>query len=103
MVENIFLPKALIPKKPEFFVWYTGTLGQAEWLISFSKMLRGRAIPKKCENNLSNVPESILPLLSLEQPDLIVTNNKNEPLISIEITEHSLFNSLLLAVTLFKK
>lgn len=93
MVENIFLPKALIPKKPEFFVWYTGTLGQAEWLISFSKMLRGRAIPKKCENNLSNVPESILPLLSLEQPDLIVTNNKNEPLISIEITEQRSFGT----------
>ncbi len=88
-----FLPKILIPEKPDFFVWYTGTLGQAEWLISFSKNLKGRSLPKRCGSDLSVIPESILPLLSLEQPDLIVTDNKNRPLISIEITEQQAFGT----------
>ena len=88
-----FLPTELIPEKADYFVWYTGTLGQAEWLISFSRKLRGKAIPKRCEGDLSNIPDSILPLLSLEQPDLIVTDNINNPLISIEITEQQAFGT----------
>jgi hypothetical protein len=88
-----FLPKELIPKKPSYNVWYTGTLGQAEWLIAFSKKLKGNAIPFSCAKSLSNVPEQIRPLLSLEQPDLIVTDNKNNPLISIEITEQQAFGT----------
>jgi hypothetical protein len=88
-----FLQKDLIPKKADYFVWYTGTLGQAEWLISFSKKMRGKAVPRKCENDLSNVPNKILPLLSLEQPDLIVTDSENSPFISIEITEQQAFGT----------
>jgi hypothetical protein len=88
-----FLPKELIPKKAKYFVWYTGTLGQAEWLITFSKKLRGSALPISCKDNLSNAPESIMPLLVLEQPDLIVTDEKYNPLISIEITEQQAFGT----------
>ncbi len=88
-----FLPPTLIPNKPDFFVWYTGTLGQAEWLISFSKNLRGRSLPRRCSADLSAIPESIVSLLSLEKPDLIVTDNKNKPLISIEITEQQAFGT----------
>jgi len=88
-----FLPKELIPQKAKYFVWYTGTLGQAEWLITFSKELRGNALPVSCEKNLSNAPESIAPLLVLEQPDLIVTDEKYNPLISIEITEQQAFGT----------
>jgi len=91
--EFTFLPKEIIPKKPDYFVWYTGTLGQAEWLIAFSKKLKGHSIPKRCKGDLSNIPEKILPLLSLEQPDLIVTDSQNIPLISIEITEQQAFGT----------
>ncbi len=91
--ENTILPSDLIPRLPKYFVWYTGTLGQAEWLISYSKILRGCSIPKWCSKDLSNTPEKILPLLSLEQPDLIVTDNENNPILSAEITEQRSFGT----------
>lgn len=91
-----FLPQDLIPTQPRYFVWFTGTLGQAEWLISHSKHLRGRALPLSCPKSPSDndaivpwrlLPPKLKPLMSLEQPDLIVTDAEGFPLISIEITE----------------
>jgi hypothetical protein len=91
-----FLPQALIPKTPKFFVWFTGTLGQAEWLISHSRQLRGHSLPISCPKSPNDkdvlipwnkLPKKLKPLMSLEQPDLIVTDSEGVPLISIEITE----------------
>lgn len=91
-----FLPQDLIPTQPRYFVWFTGTLGQAEWLISHSKHLRGTALPLSCPKSPSDndaivpwrlLPPKLKPLMSLEQPDLIVTDAEGFPLISIEITE----------------
>lgn len=91
-----FLPQALVPKEPKYFVWFTGTLGQAEWLISHSRHLRGNALPLSCPKSPSDtgvlipwslLPPKIKPLMALEQPDLMVTDAQGNPLISIEITE----------------
>jgi len=91
-----FLPDELTPQIPSFLVWFTGTLGQAEWLISHSKMLRGRSIPLSCPKTIDDknaflewrdLPEKIKPLMRLEQPDLIVSDSSGNPLFSIEITE----------------
>lgn len=91
-----FLPQSLIPTKPKFFVWFTGTLGQAEWLISHSKHLRGNALPLPCPKSPGDqdvpitwdlLPIKLKPLMSLEQPDLMITDDLGNPLISIEITE----------------
>jgi hypothetical protein len=86
-----FLPIEWIPKKPEFFVWWTGTLGQAEWLITHSSVLRRRAVALKCPSNLSGVPDNLRPLFALEQPDLLISNADGKPLLSIEITEQQEF------------
>lgn len=91
-----FLPKSLIPSQPKYFVWFTGTLGQAEWLISHSRHLRGNALPLSCPKSPNDkdaqipwnlLPLKLKPLMSLEQPDLMVTDAEGTPLISIEITE----------------
>ena len=91
-----FLPQSLVPKEPKYFVWFTGTLGQAEWLISHSRHLRGNALPLSCPKSPSDtdvlipwnlLPPKIKPLMSLEQPDLMVSDAWGNPLISIEITE----------------
>lgn len=89
--EVSFLPEEMVPVQPEFFVWWTGTLGQAEWLISHSKILKGKAVAKECSKDLSTLPEKIRPLMALEQPDLLVTTSKLKALISIEITEQQEF------------
>lgn len=86
-----FLPLAWIPKKPQFFVWWTGTLGQAEWLITHSTALRGRTVAMKCPSNLDGVPNNLRPLFALEQPDLLISNTEGMPLLSIEITEQQEF------------
>lgn len=95
-----FLPQTLIPKEPKYLVWFTGTLGQAEWLISHSQHLRGNALPMSCPKSPSDtdvlvpwnlLPPIIKPLMSLEQPDLMVTDSQGNPLISIEITEQQPF------------
>jgi hypothetical protein len=86
-----FLPVEWIPKKPDFLVWWTGTLGQAEWLITHSSALRGRAIAMKCPSNLSSVPDNLRPLFALEHPDLLISDADGKPLLSIEITEQQEF------------
>jgi hypothetical protein len=86
-----FLPERWIPRVPKFYVWWTGTLGQAEWLITHSESLRGKAVARKCPSNLVGVPASIRPLLSLEQPDLLISDADGKPLMSIEITEQQEF------------
>jgi len=86
-----FLPSEWIPKKPQFLVWWTGTLGQAEWLITHSTKLRGRAVAAKCSSNLDGVPDTLRPLFALEQPDLLISNAEGSPLLSIEITEQQEF------------
>lgn len=89
--EISFLPPEWIPKKPSYQVWWTGTLGQAEWLITHSRSLRGRAIAMKCPSNLAGVPDALRPLFALEQPDLLISNMEGKPLLSIEITEQQEF------------
>ena len=100
--EQSFLPTELIPKDPEFFVWYTGTLGQAEWLITHSSELRGRTWPRECPksptdnaciNKWNELPPGVMSLMGLEQPDLMITNSVGTPLMSIEITEQQDFGS----------
>ena len=91
--EISFLPKEMVPTHPEFYVWWTGTLGQAEWLITHSKALNGKAIAKECSKDLATLPEKIRPLMALEQPDLLVTSSELKILISIEITEQQEFGT----------
>ena len=83
----------MLPTHPEFYVWWTGTLGQAEWLITHSKALNGKAIAKECSKDLATLPEKIRPLMALEQPDLLVTSSDLKILISIEITEQQEFGT----------
>lgn len=45
----------------------------------------------KCPANLDGVPTSMRPLLSLEQPDLLISDAEHKPLMSIEITEQQEF------------
>lgn len=95
-----FLPKSLVPDNPKYFVWFTGTLGQAEWLISHSSQLRGLALPLSCPKSPNDLeplvpwnllPKKLTPLLALEQPDLLVTDAEGIPLLTIEITEQQPF------------
>jgi hypothetical protein len=86
-----FLPIEWIPEKPQFFVWWTGTLGQAEWLITHSSALRRRAVAVKCPSTLAGVPNGLRPLFALEQPDLLISDAEGKPLLSIEITEQQEF------------
>lgn len=88
-----FMPKDLIPKNPKYLVWWTGTLGQAEWLITHSSELRGSALAKECKKSLEGVPLVLKPLLSLEQPDLLITEADGTPIMSIEITEQQEFGT----------
>lgn len=88
-----FMPKDLIPKNPKYLVWWTGTLGQAEWLITHSSELRGRALARECKKSLEGVPAVLKPLLSLEQPDLLITKADGTPIMSIEITEQQEFGT----------
>jgi hypothetical protein len=93
------LPKKLLPKEPDYLVWYTGTLGQAEWLITHSESLVGKSLPinwPKTENSLEQgdqYPDPVKALMSLEQPDIVVSDTSGKPLISIEITEQQDFGS----------
>lgn len=89
--EISFLPQEWIPARPDFFVWWTGTLGQAEWLITHSTALRGRSRAMKCPSNLSGVPDQLRPLFALEQPDLLIATAQGSPLLSVEITEQQEF------------
>lgn len=89
--EVSFLPESLRSEFPDFIVWWTGTLGQAEWLITHTPALRGRSVARSCPSNLRGIPDSLRPLLALEQPDLIITRLDGTPLISIEITEQQEF------------
>jgi len=91
--EVSFLPKDFQSASPKYLVWWTGTLGQAEWLISHSTELRGYAIAKECPKNLESLPLSLRPLMALEQPDLLISSTENVPLISIEITEQQEFGT----------
>lgn len=89
--EVSFLPDSLRTESPEFLVWWTGTLGQAEWLITHTPSLRGRSAARKCPSNLVGIPDKLRPLLALEQPDLIVTRLDGSALLSVEITEQQEF------------
>ena len=91
--EHNFLPPHLRAREPDFKVWWTGTLGQAEWLITHSKELSGRTITVECPKNISAIPESLKPLLALEQPDLLISTVADRPLMSIEITEQQEFGT----------
>lgn len=101
-MKKTFLPESWIPSQPEFIVWFTGTLGQAEWLISHSNSLRGKSIPKKwpktstkknAQIDISQLPERMRPMMALEQPDLVIADVDGNPLMSIEITEQQDFGS----------
>ncbi len=89
--EISFLPPNLRSNSPEFLVWWTGTLGQAEWLISHTPTLRGRSAARECPKNLAGLPDKTRPLMALEQPDLVVTLPDGTGLLSIEITEQQEF------------
>ena len=91
--EVSFLPKNFISEIPKYLVWWTGTLGQAEWLISHSNELRGCAVTKECPKDLESLPLKLRPLMALEQPDLLISTIDNKPLISIEITEQQEFGT----------
>ena len=93
MAEISFLPESISSKNPEFIVWWTGTLGQAERLITHSSALRGKAITKECGKKLDELPAELRPLAALEQPDLIITTIDMKPVISIEITEQQEFGT----------
>jgi hypothetical protein len=93
VAEISFLPESISSKNPEFIVWWTGTLGQAEWLITHSSALRGKAITKECGKKLDELPAELRPLAALEQPDLIITTIDMKPVISIEITEQQEFGT----------
>jgi hypothetical protein len=43
--KRTLLPLDFLKKKPKYYVWFTGTVGQADWLISYSRELRGQAWP----------------------------------------------------------
>jgi len=88
-----FLPSSLRTESPQYIVWWTGTLGQAEWLITHAQSLRGNSITMECPKNLSGILERTRPLLALEQPDLVVSTIDGTPLLSIEITEQQEFGS----------
>ena len=91
--EVSFLPEELQSANPKYLVWWTGTLGQAEWLISHSNELRGSAIAKECPKDLESLPLKLRPLMALEQPDLLISTAEYEPLVSIEITEQQEFGT----------
>jgi hypothetical protein len=91
--EVSFLPKNFKSENPKYLVWWTGTLGQAEWLISHSNELRGSAVAKECPKDLESLPLKLRPLMALEQPDLLISTTDNKPLISIEITEQQEFGT----------
>jgi hypothetical protein len=91
--EISFLPESMIPKDPKFIVWWTGTLGQAEWLITHSQALRGMSVTRECGKKLDELPKELRPLAALEQPDLIITTIDMKPLMSIEITEQQEFGT----------
>lgn len=88
-----FLPAEYRSSTPTFLVWWTGTLGQAEWLISHSTVLRGHSQTRSCDKRLTELPEKLKPLLALEQPDLLITLADGTPLLSIEITEQQEFGT----------
>lgn len=101
-MKSSFLPSSWIPSDPKFIVWYTGTLGQAEWLISHSDSLRGNSVPKRwpktstkknSQIDLSQLPSRLRPLMALEQPDLVIADALGSPIMSIEITEQQDFGS----------
>jgi hypothetical protein len=54
--EVSFLPKNFKSETPKYLVWWTGTLGQAEWLISHSDELRGSAVARECPKDLESLP-----------------------------------------------
>ena len=93
-----FLPKSWIPENPKYLVWYTGTLGQAEWLITHSEVLRGNSIPLERNKNFKRfidewpeIAERMSALFALEDPDLVISDQEGTPLMSIEITEQQPF------------
>jgi hypothetical protein len=88
--EVSFLPKNFKSEIPKYLVWWTGTLGQAEWLISHSNELRGCAVTKECPKDLESLPLKLRPLMALEQPDLLISTVDNKPLISISFVNGSL-------------
>lgn len=91
--EVSFLPKNFKSETPKYIVWWTGTLGQAEWLISHSTELRGKTVAKECPKDLGSLPLKLRPLMALEQPDLLISTINNKPLLSIEITEQQEFGT----------
>jgi hypothetical protein len=91
--EVSFLPKNFKSETPKYLVWWTGTLGQAEWLISHSDELRGSAVARECPKDLESLPLKLRPLMALEQPDLLISTIDNKPLLSVEITEQQEFGT----------
>lgn len=89
--EVSFLPQSYRTRSPTFLVWWTGTLGQAEWLITHSPSLRGRSVARECPKSLTGIPPKMRPLVALEQPDLIITLPDGTGVMSIEITEQQEF------------